>query len=305
MFKLRGEVLGPVPAKEIVDHMLVGEIDESTQLSTEEGTWKNLQQRAPWMPFLLHAKAHIRAQQARAEVVRAARKRRMQNLINVFIGGFFLVLLSFAITYLLIVQGPMRNEEGIQAWSMRHVPLFAVAGTGPITRLGPAEPDAESDFSGISVEQILVEDAPDLVAIKPGTSKKKKRRRKIDRPADKPADKPGDKPSTTKTDGGATVASIGNLSKQEIINKVYGRTNMNRLKGCLMAEIKRNEDLPGRVVLNFSVKNDGRVHKVQLDDIRLENGPLQRCFNQKLARLHFRTYAGQVQNVTVPFDWKR
>jgi hypothetical protein len=297
MFKLRGEVLGPVPAREIVDHMLVGEIDESTQLSTEEGSWKNLQQRAPWMPFLLHAKAHIRAQQARAEAERAARKRRLQNLINVFIGGFFLVLLSFAITYLIIVQGPMRNEEAVQAWSNRHVPLFAVAGTGPITRLGPAEPDAESDFSGISVEQILVEDAPDLVAIKPGSSKKRKRRRKIDRPADKP--------STTKVDRGVAVASIGNLSKQEIISKVYRRTNMNRLKGCLMAEIKRNEDLPGRVVLNFSVKNDGRVHNVQLDDIRLENGALQRCFNQKLARLHFRTYAGQVQNVTVPFDWKR
>lgn len=58
-------------------------------------------------------------------------------------------------------------------------------------------------------------------------------------------------------------------------------------------------------MLNFAIKNDGRVHDVQLDDIRLEKGPLQRCFEQKLAKLSFPTYSGQVQNVTVPFDWKR
>ncbi len=303
MFRLRGEVLGPVPASQIVEHMMAGEIDESTRVSQEEGEWRTIQQLPQWKPFLYQAKAHIRTLQARAEAERAVRKRRLHNMINIGIGAVFLILLSFAISYLIIVQRPWRDEEALQAWAGKHVPLISVAGlaAGPGRLLvgGPAD----GEYSGISIDEILIEDAPDLVAIKPTPSRKKRRRRK-DRVPDEPAGKET-KPPGAKPDGGTRTSSLGRLDKQMIISKVYARSNLNRLYACLKAEIKRNEDLPGRVVLNFSIKNDGKVHNVQLDDVQLENGPLQRCFQQKLARLSFEQYTGQVQNVTIPFDWKR
>jgi hypothetical protein len=307
MFKLHGEVLGPVPSNAIVEHMMAGDIDESTRVSFEEGRWVVLQQLPQWRPFLLQAKAHIRAEQARAEAALAARKRRLRNLINVVIGAIFLVLLSFAVSYLVIVQRPWRNEEALQAWSTRHVPLLAVVGPVGAGRKTPSEQGPVSGaqaYADISIDKILVEDAPDLVAIRPSPGTKRKRKRRVTPAPEKTVDA-GVPPAVGQPAEGSQVASLGGLTKQDIINKVYASKNMGRLKACLMSEIKRNEDLPGRVVLNFSIKNDGRIHNVQLDDIRLENGPLQRCFEQKLARLSFPSYTGQVQTVTVPFDWKR
>jgi len=305
MFRLRGEVLGPVPSDDIVAHMMAGDIDESTRVSREEGEWRTIQQMAEWLPFLHQAKAHIRNLQARAEAARAARKRRMRNLINVGIGAIFLVLLSFALSYLIIVQRPWRDEEAIQAWAGKHVPLMAVAGVGPSAANAPGGTEAVDEaYGNISIDEILIEDAPDLVAIKtPDT--RKKRRRRTTRPVEKPDPKqPAAKPDA-KPDAGTQVASLTGLSKQDITRKVYAKRNLNRLFACLKKEIARNEDLPGRVVLNFSIKNDGRIHNVQLDDIRLDNGPLHQCFKRKLAALSFPAYSGQVQNVTIPFDWKR
>jgi len=302
MFRLRGEVLGPVPSADIVAHMMTGDIDESTRISREEGEWRTIQQMAEWLPFLHQAKAHIRNMLARAEAERAARKRRMRNLINVGIGAVFLVLLSFALSYLIIVQRPWRDEEAIRAWAGKHVPLMAVAGLGPSAANDPGQQhETEGAYDNISIDEILIEDAPDLVAIKPSNGNRKKRRRRTTRPVDKP----NPKQPETKPDQGTQVASLTGLSKQDITHKVYAKRNLNKLFACLKKEIARNEDLPGRVVLNFSIKNDGRIHNVQLDDIRLDNGPLHQCFKRKLAALSFPAYAGQVQNVTIPFDWKR
>lgn len=305
MFRLRGEVLGPVPSNDIVAHMMAGDIDESTRISREEGEWRTIQQMAEWLPFLHQAKAHIRNLQARAEAEQAARKRRIRNMINVGIGAVFLVLLSFAVSYLIIVQRPWRDEEAIKAWAGKHVPLMAVAGVGPSTANQPADAKADEGYGNISIDEILIEDAPDLVAIRTPSSKRKKRRRRTNRPVEKPDPKQPDAKPDAKSDPGTKTASLTGLSKQDITRKVYAKRNLNRLFACLKKEIARNEDLPGRVVLNFSIKNDGRVHNVQLDDIRLENGPLHQCFKRKLAALSFPTYAGQVQNVTIPFDWKR
>lgn len=310
MFKLRGEVLGPVPSREIYGHMVAGDIDEATPLSREEGAWRSVQQRTIWMPFLHQAKAQIRARQARAEAERAARKRRLRSLINWTIGGVFLVLISFALSYLIIVRRPGRTAEALAAWADKHVPLMlASSAGGPAATPGDATGGAGTRYGDIEIDQILVEDAPDLVAIKPGGRRRSDKRRRRKRRGDdrKPDRKPGAaaEKGAAGADSGTAVASVGTLDKPAIIRRVYARRNMRRLTACLKSEIERNPDLPGRIELSFSIKNDGHIHNVQLDDIRLRDGPLQQCMQRKLSKLTFSPYRGQVQNVTVPFNWKR
>ncbi|HSG28511.1 MAG TPA: hypothetical protein VLA34_08535, partial [Candidatus Krumholzibacterium sp.] len=59
LYKLQDEILGPVPAADIIDRLFTGEVDESTPISTGEGDWSTIQSVPDFHPFLLKAKARI------------------------------------------------------------------------------------------------------------------------------------------------------------------------------------------------------------------------------------------------------
>ncbi len=305
LFKLQGEVLGPVSAQEIVERMFVGEIDESTPVCLEEGTWQHVQELPAWHPFLYQAKVKLRAERARAEAERVARRRRLRNLTNICIGAAALLVTSFAVVYLLIVQNPLRSEQNLRAWAERHVPLVglpAAMASGGLSGGGQEGGEDAATLSKINIEKILIEDAPDLVALRPDGPSGRRRPRPERPPEARPG--PGKPAAPAGGDDGPEVASSGQLGREQIEARVFSAANMGRLKACLVDEIKRNPQLPDRVVLSFSIKNDGRVHNVQMGDVRLEEGNLHQCFRRQLGLLRFREFQGQVQNVTIPFDWR-
>ncbi|HUU03340.1 MAG TPA: AgmX/PglI C-terminal domain-containing protein [Myxococcota bacterium] len=293
LFKLHDEVLGPVPAVEIIEKMFTGEVDESTGISLAEGEWQTIQAVRAFHPFLYQAKAKIRAQRARLEAERAARKRKNRNMINVGIGAAILVALSFVASYLIIVNRPWRGGEVLTAWAARHVPLLSISAAGAATR------KSAEDDSAINIDQILIDDAPTLVAIR--ATKKKKKHPGTKKIVEKPehGGKTGKQPKEVK------IVSTGKLSNEEITGLVYSKSNLRRLYGCLQREIRRNNDLASPVVIDFTIANDGHISRVRMDSPGLDGGSLHRCFRQKLTSLKFRAFSGQVRNVTMPFNFKR
>lgn len=303
LYKYADEVFGPVPSSEIVERMYAGEVDESTPVSLEEGEWLPIGRLEAFQPFLYQAKAHLRALQARREAELAARRRRRRHRLQVAAVAMVLVLASFGASYLLIVYKPWRSEEVLNAWAAKHVPLLAAV---PLEQAAAATQDTgEDDLAGINIEQILIDDAPALVAIAPVKNGRKgnpARHRKASA-GKRGGNKSGNSSSRTsrETHPGQTTASLGMLSNDEITRVVYSRINLRRLYRCLRAEAKRNSDLPSQVIMEFTINNDGRVSQVRMDDTRLNGGPLHRCFQQKLSHLRFRAFSGQVRNVTMPF----
>jgi hypothetical protein len=243
-------------------------------------------------PFLYQAKAKIRADKARAEAARAAKRRHVRNIIKVAVGAAVLVLISFGASYFLIVSRPWKSGDTIRAWAEKHVPLLSVPGAKAAT-LDDAEARMEEE-DDINIDQILIDDAPALVAISSEAEKKKSAARK--RTSKKKKTKTSKPETKTKT------ASIGSLSNDEIMSLVYARSNLRRLYACIRIELKRNPDMPKQFNLDFSIKNDGRVGQVRMEDPKLDGSSMQKCFEQKLARLKFRSYSGQVRNVTIPFN---
>lgn len=294
LFKLQDEVLGPVPAAEIIEKMFTGEVDESTGISLVDGDWKTIQAVPAFHPFLYQAKEKLRLQRARLEAERAARKRRTRNMINVGIGAALLVVLSFVASYLIIVNRPWRGAEVLSAWASRHVPLLAIPAASAATH------KSAKDASAINIDRILIDDAPALVAIRTPAAKKKKHAGKK-----KSTQKHKTTGKQTKATKEVKTASIGRLSNDEITGLVYSRSNLRRLYGCLQREINRNPDLASPVILEFTIANDGHVSQVRMDKPSLDNGPLHRCFRQKLSSLRFRAFSGQVRNVTMPFKFRR
>jgi hypothetical protein len=291
LIKLQGEILGPVPSAEIIERMFTGEVDESTEISFGEGgDWRTIQVVSDFHPFLYQAKAKIRADRARAEAARAAKRRHVRNIIKVAVGAAILVLVSFGASYFLIVSRPWKSGDTLRAWAEKHVPLLSVPGA-KATTLDDAEAGMEED--DINIDQILIDDAPALVAISPEAEKKKSGTKK--RTVKK-------KTKTSKPETKTKTASLGSLSNDEIMSVVYARSNLRRLYACIRSELRRNPEMNKQFTLDFSIKNDGRIGQVRMEDPKLDGGPMQKCFEQKLARLKFRSYSGQVRNVTIPFN---
>jgi hypothetical protein len=292
LLKLHGEILGPVPSAEIIERMFTGEVDESTEISFgEDGDWRSIQMVSDFHPFLYQAKAKIRADKARAEAARAAQRRRVRSIIKVALGAAALVIISFGASYFLIVSRPWKSGDTIRAWAEKHVPLLSVPSASAAT-LKDAEASMEEE-DDINIDQILIDDAPALVALKSTSGKKKSTSRKR-------TTKKKTKASTSKPE--TKTASVGSLSNDEIMSSVYARSNLRRLYACIRSELKRNPEMTKQFTLDFSIKNDGRIGQVRMEDPKLDGGPMQKCFEQKLARLKFRSYSGQVRNVTIPFN---
>jgi hypothetical protein len=284
LYKIHDEVYGPSSARIVVEHMLRGEVDENSQLAKENGPWKTVGQMGKWHPHLKRAKAILKTNRARAEAEARARRSRHRKISNLCLASLALGIIGFGVAYLLVVKQPWGNEEALLDWSNRHVPVVGTAGMEQFI----LSQRVDDDLGGINIDDILVADAPDLVAVDQALVKRK----------------PG-KSTTKNASSKAAYEPVSALSRQEIQAKVYAISNRRNLAVCLKAEARRNPASSGRVVLSFSIRNEGQVHNVQLDDPRLEEGPLHNCFRQKLSRLKFRAYSGQVQNVTIPLDWKR
>ncbi len=298
LFKVRGEVLGPVPSTELIERMFLGEVNESTLLSQGEGEWVALQSVAGFMPFLIRAKAKIRADRARAEAAAAVRRRQLRARINLSIGAAALVIFGFGATYLLMIFKPEGPAGDWESWSRRHVPLIGVpaaAASESANALASADP-----LGGrINIDRILIDDAPALVGLRsPGGGRT--------RPAPIPV-RPGGKGGETsaKPTKEDNVAATSSLSQEEILSEVFARPNLNRMIGCVAQEIQRNADLTSPVQISFTINNDGRVGDVRMLDFRLDNGPLHRCLKERLAYLKFRPYAGERRNVELPINFNR
>lgn len=290
LFKLHGEVLGPVPSAEIVERMFTGEVDESTEISFGEGgDWHTIQVVSDFHPFLYQAKAKIRADRARAEAIRAAKQRHMRNVIKVALGAAALVLVSFGASYLLIVSRPWKSGDTIRAWAEKHVPLLSAPSAAAATLNSGAQAKMNED-DGINIDQILIDDAPALVAIQSEAEKKIAAKKRAAKKKSKSA-----KPETK-------TASLSSLSNDDIMSVVYARSNLSRLYSCIRYELKKNPDMPKQFTLDFSIKNDGRIGQVRMEDPKLDGSSMHQCFKQKLTRLKFHSYSGQVRNVTIPFN---
>ncbi len=286
LIRLSDEVLGPIDAQEIVERMFTGQITELTPLSLGDGEWSPIQEHLGFVPFLNQAKIKIKAENARAEKERRARRRRTINRINLAVSTLILSAVGFAASYIVITQQPGRSESSLQVWANRHLPLLTIPSARP-TASGQGSIGNDSQLS-FNIDQILIDDAPALVGIKTDLSRRRTSGRQYPEGED---------------DGRPLGTGTGPLTNVEITSAINSRSNLSRLFACIGEEVKRNRDLPSTIRLEFTINNDGRVGEVRIDNIQLEDGALHQCLRQKVALLRFRSYEGERRNIEIPLSW--
>ncbi|TVR02207.1 MAG: TonB family protein [Deltaproteobacteria bacterium] len=90
---------------------------------------------------------------------------------------------------------------------------------------------------------------------------------------------------------------------REIIQRVI-REHRREIRACYEAELQRNENLRGRVAIEFVIAPDGSVASAQVAESSLNSREVENCVTNRMRRWRFpEPRGGGIVRVTYPFDF--
>ena len=280
LFKQGDLLLGPVPARALIDKLYRGEIDATTPIARDgQETFTPIGQLEQ---FKLHVtKAAVKVQVDRDTVsMKVAEHRR-----SVFkLGGFsvlgVLVLAGGAYgAYWLAIHKPWRTQDMDD--------LIAINVEAPTISLATRKPD----------EVAVALPDPTSTAHRPKV-------------AAKHGGRPGHRAPTPTAGPPAQADADGLASHQQFDSTAIAQIAQQKASSiypCIMKEAKAHPpDQPVSLPLEFTVSNQGKVGKLWVDNHDYGAGtPLYACILKTLNGWKFPKYEGEQANVKLKFNWGR
>lgn len=275
-------VLGPVPAKHIVDKLYAGELGPSTQVQAlGSGSFR----RVGEVPeFKLHvAKAEVKK---KADAHEAAHHQTQRRKLGVILGivATVLVVLGGAVAAVgryMAVHTSTKTAEEI-AWG--DITIDAPT----VTRAKHADEDEMMDYPGGTPGKRPATPTPGTTVaqrdpLKPAEPKQPR----------SPAD-PKPKLGTPDQEG----MQVGEVD-QNAINDVIAR-HRSRLIPCLKAVAKPG--MAEKIPIEFSITEAGKVSKVWVDNPTFKTGALPECLLKELQSWPFKASPGGGATVNLSFN---
>lgn len=266
MYQLEDQVFGPVKPRELLQMLYEGEITPDTLVALSDGEFQALRRIGVFRAHLPKVEAHKKKVAAEAAAAKLeARRRLLKRLLWVGLAVVVLVLASAGAVY------------GVHRWRV------AQAEQEKEEKEAALRKELDDIYARVTISPPLMPVAVEPKAPPPGKKGRRGRRRRGKRGHAKAA---------------APVAT-GVLQKREIMQGVA--TVFGRFKRCIVQQIQRDpESVPERVMLEFSVGNNGRAKQVKLGDRFLRRSPMQGCMEAALRKVKWRAYTGEVQNIEYP-----
>nr|ADI21480.1 hypothetical protein [uncultured myxobacterium HF0070_11L13] len=262
MYKIDGNVYGPITAQELLEELYRGEITDDTFVCPEGGKFRPIHEFEVLAEHIEQAKAHQAQTKAIKEKARADKAAR--NSRRILLLAVTLVLAGGAFAFTIGMIRDYRSEKIADAQEAEL--------KGELAQL----------LKTVSIEPPLVLETPKSKNVKRGnkTKRKSKRSKKESRASNGSV-------STGKLSQGEVMAGVG---------AVFGQ-----FKNCIVRQIQRDPDsVPARVTLSFMIKNNGSVASPNLDDRILRKSPMMGCMDKAITRVQFRPFKGEVRNVEYP-----
>jgi len=262
MYKIDGNVYGPITAQELLEELYRGEIGDDTLVCPEGGKFRPIHEFEVLADHIEQAKVH-RAQanaireKARADKVARTRRRLLLLTVTLVLAGG-----AFALTI-----GMIRDYRSEKIADAQEAEL-----KGELAQL----------LKTVSIEPPLVLETPK----RKNAQRSNKNRRKTKK-SNKQSHKSNGPVSTEKLSQGEVMAGVG---------AVFGQ-----FKNCIVRQIQRDPDsVPARLTLSFMIKNNGNVASPSLDDRILRKSPMMGCMSKAILSVKFRRFKGEVRNVEYP-----
>lgn len=79
------------------------------------------------------------------------------------------------------------------------------------------------------------------------------------------------------------------------------KRNMNRFRSCYIREVAKNPSLSGRVDVEFTISDEGKVNGAKIVSSELQNPVVEKCILQHLQGIQFDPSVGGTAQITYPF----
>lgn len=276
LFKQGDMLLGPVPARVLVDKLYRGEIDGRTPVAPEG--------HDEFVPietvefFKLHAKkAQVKVKVDQdTQTMRVQAQRKRMTRVGGFVGlGVLLLGVGAYGAYWLAVNKPWRHDDAAD--------LVMIEVDPPKIALAVPQED------GVAV------DIPVGSPTKPGSTAPRHTSRAKHGSAPTPTPGPQGSAEPDGMSGGPTF-------DQEALREA-ANAKMGSLRSCIIAEAKAHPEQPGHLQFELHVSSGGKVSKVWLEAPYGE-GSLHDCVTKTIASWTFPKYSGEEANVTLGSSWK-
>lgn len=291
LYKQNDILYGPVPSQVIADLINKGVLNANSEVSIEDGEWKKIKDIQHFYQFVVQYEARKRREAIEREERRQKRLGILLLIIKILSGLLILSIIGMAgyfgykkfISSRKAVTQPVDDDSveitgvTMDEWLEKHPPLVALGTKKIETKPEEAKPDEKAE-SDKPKRGRIVKDKKGAKEAEKGT-----RVAKADTPAQKPTD--SDMPEQL------TDAEI-----YEMIQK-----NISKLFICIKEELQRTPDLRGELLIEFVIKNDGRIGDLKIEDPRFSSGPMYDCFLKKLMLWKFRSFYGERKIVRYPF----
>jgi hypothetical protein len=265
LYQVHGQVFGPVRPKELLEMLYRGEITPDTPISPEDGDFLPLRRIGVFRSHLPKVEAHRRDLEAAKAKDQLEAKRRLKRRL----GWASLALVA-----------ALGGSLGIAMWVRQSRAAAVEAEKAAKEAQLKAELDAL--LASVTIEPPLLSVVDDEPEEDPGGGKRPKRRKKS---------------AVARISGG--TSATGEITKAEIMQGMAQA--FSGFKHCIVQQMQRDKDsVPEQIVLTFSVDNQGKAQNFSLTDRFLRKSPLKDCLGGQIARVQWRAYKGEVQNIEYP-----
>lgn len=104
---------------------------------------------------------------------------------------------------------------------------------------------------------------------------------------------------------GASSNETNNTIDREAVKSVI-KNNLNLFKNCYEVEYRKNHSLEGKVVIGWSIDQNGLVTKTWVKDTKMNNQNVENCLTDKVKTLNFpKAPLGTVAEVQYPFVFQK
>ena len=296
LFKQDDLVLGPVTSIVLVDKLKKGELGGDTPIARDGAAFRPMKVVRLFREAWQAAEEEKRfAAEQRAHQSAVSRTRFLRVVVVLLLIAVPAAGAAFGARSLMIA----RPWDDRAAWIARVPPMVDLpqkpaevkTTTTPATVVAAGDPVAEEDDE---------DEKPGVV-------------RDPNRPK-RPKKVPGTATTTTTTTAATTAAATttpepeparntaglpGELTNAQAVAPL--KEIQSDLKGCFKAEMDSNADMPGAVVLSYTITEDGKAINVDLDARELRGRPVVGCVQKAMGTVRWPKFNGERKNVSVPF----
>jgi hypothetical protein len=256
-FKQHDMVFGPMPARLLIEKLYRGEVNGETLIapSDRDAEYTRLREVSFFTVHLAKAEARLRVKRDTDEFNTLEERGRNRRTTAVVVLIASAIVVAGGLGYYLVVERQRLLQREIDEI--------------PITGNAPELAGGEANGAGTDEVEIPAAGSP-AGAVKRTHA--------------------GGGPAAgghATTDGLADI----NYDKSSIISAELRQKPA--LIPCIKQELQRMPSFRGDIKFTVAIGNDGHVAQLWMDDANLKSGPLQSCFEQKMASWKFSNYEGE------------